>query len=51
MSEPPLEDASPGAGQPDPATRVPVVEERLHPLTPVVRLWIGVVATAWFGTP
>ena len=27
----------------------PVIEERLHPLTPFVNLWIGVVALAWFA--
>lgn len=26
----------------------PVIEERLHPLTPFVHLWLGVVAIAWF---
>ncbi len=26
----------------------PIIEERLHPLSPLVHLWIGVVALGWF---
>ncbi|NLE19066.1 MAG: PH domain-containing protein, partial [Propioniciclava sp.] len=35
----------PTAGPPPSPTRI---EERLHPLTPFVNLWIGVVALGWF---
>ena len=31
-----------------PGASVPVIEERMHPLSPLVRLWLGVVALGWF---
>ncbi len=31
-----------------PTTSTPTIEERMHPLSPLVSLWIGVVAIAWF---
>lgn len=43
--------SEPGGPVPPPVDRLAeerLVEERLHPLTPLVRLWIGVVAVGWF---
>lgn len=31
-----------------PTTPPPAIEERMHPLSPIVNLWIGVVALVWF---
>lgn len=38
----------PPAGLPDRSTSTPTIEERMHPFSPLVNLWIGVVAIAWF---
>ena len=41
--------AGPGPQPPGQPLPPPVrIEERLHPLTPFVNLWLGVVALAWF---
>lgn len=34
---------------PEPAAGRVVIEERMHPLSPLVSVWVGVVAIAWFA--
>lgn len=34
--------------QPTPTASAPIIEERMHPLSPLVSLWLGVVALGWF---
>jgi len=48
VSQSPDPDAAPTPTTPTPPGGPVVSEERMHPLTPIVRLWIGVVAFGWY---
>ena len=46
--EPPVP-APPATDQVVVPASAPVIEERMHPLSPLVSLWLGVVALGWFA--